>query len=60
MEFGVNFFPVVDPERKSASTYYDESLRLAALAEALGFEHVQTVEHYGSRTAATAPTRWSS
>ncbi|GAA3494173.1 LLM class flavin-dependent oxidoreductase [Streptomyces prasinosporus] len=55
MEFGVNFFPVVDPERKSASTYYDESLRLAALAEALGFEHVQTVEHYGSPYGGYSP-----
>ncbi|WP_217249452.1 LLM class flavin-dependent oxidoreductase [Streptomyces sp. AC602_WCS936] len=55
MEFGVNFFPVVDPERKSASTYYDESLRLAALAEALEFEHVQTVEHYGSPYGGYSP-----
>lgn len=55
MEFGVNFFPVVDPERKSASTYYDESLRLAALAEALGFEHAQTVEHYGSPYGGYSP-----
>ncbi|MEU3838492.1 LLM class flavin-dependent oxidoreductase [Streptomyces sp. NPDC028635] len=55
MEFGVNFFPVIDPERKSASTYYDESLRLAELAEALGFEHVQTVEHYGSPYGGYSP-----
>jgi alkanesulfonate monooxygenase SsuD/methylene tetrahydromethanopterin reductase-like flavin-dependent oxidoreductase (luciferase family) len=46
MKFGVNFFPVVDPAHKSATAYYDETLRLVELAEALDFEHVQTVEHY--------------
>ncbi|MGW0120785.1 LLM class flavin-dependent oxidoreductase [Streptomyces sp. NPDC003327] len=46
MKFGVNFFPVIDPEVKSATAYYDETLRLVELAEALGFEHAQTVEHY--------------
>lgn len=46
MDFGVNFFPAVSPQEKSASDYYDECLRLTELAETLGFEHVQTVEHY--------------
>ncbi|MFD3478760.1 LLM class flavin-dependent oxidoreductase [Streptomyces sp. NPDC058695] len=55
MEFGVNFFPVVDPAKKSASTYYDESLQLVELAEALEFEHVQTVEHYGSAYGGYSP-----
>ncbi|MFD5751117.1 LLM class flavin-dependent oxidoreductase [Streptomyces sp. NPDC127033] len=45
-EFGVNFFPVVDPAVKSATAYYDETLRLVELAEALGFVQAQTVEHY--------------
>lgn len=55
MEFGVNFFPVVDPERKTASTYYDESLRLVERAEELGYEHVQIVEHYGSPYGGYSP-----
>ncbi|MEU0372639.1 LLM class flavin-dependent oxidoreductase [Streptomyces sp. NPDC006283] len=55
MEFGVNFFPVVDPVKKSASTYYDESLQLVELAEALDYEHVQTVEHYGSPYGGYSP-----
>ncbi|MEU3891371.1 LLM class flavin-dependent oxidoreductase [Streptomyces sp. NPDC029041] len=55
MKFGVNFFPVIDPAKKSASTYYDESLRLVELAEALDFEHVQTVEHYGSPYGGYSP-----
>lgn len=46
MKFGVNFFPVIDPAQKSATAYYEETLRLVELAEALDFEHVQTVEHY--------------
>jgi alkanesulfonate monooxygenase SsuD/methylene tetrahydromethanopterin reductase-like flavin-dependent oxidoreductase (luciferase family) len=46
MEFGLNFFPTVGPTEKSAYQYYDECLRLAVLAEQLGFEHVKTVEHY--------------
>jgi alkanesulfonate monooxygenase SsuD/methylene tetrahydromethanopterin reductase-like flavin-dependent oxidoreductase (luciferase family) len=46
MRFGVNFFPVFDPAERSAATYYDESLSLVVLAEELGFDHVQTVEHY--------------
>ncbi|WP_055701871.1 LLM class flavin-dependent oxidoreductase [Streptomyces silaceus] len=45
-EFGVNFFPVVDPATKSATDYYDETLRLIELAESLGFTQAQTVEHY--------------
>jgi alkanesulfonate monooxygenase SsuD/methylene tetrahydromethanopterin reductase-like flavin-dependent oxidoreductase (luciferase family) len=47
MEYGVNFFPVFDPRRKSAADYYRETIELAVRAERLGFEHVQTVEHYG-------------
>ncbi|WP_077801577.1 LLM class flavin-dependent oxidoreductase [Streptomyces sp. JHA26] len=45
-EFGVNFFPVVDPAVKSATDYYDETLRLIERAEDLGFTQAQTVEHY--------------
>lgn len=55
MEFGVNFFPAVDPARKSASTYYDESLQLVELAEELGFAHVRTGEHYGSACGGYSP-----
>ncbi|MFF3767062.1 LLM class flavin-dependent oxidoreductase [Streptomyces sp. NPDC001922] len=45
-QFGVNFFPVVDPAVKTATDYYDETLRLIELAESLGFTQAQTVEHY--------------
>lgn len=46
MDFGVAFFPIMGPDERSASTYYDESIGLAELADELGFAHVQMVEHY--------------
>jgi natural product biosynthesis luciferase-like monooxygenase protein len=46
MEFGVQFFPDVGPEQKPAAQYFDECLRLAALADSYGWGHVRTVEHY--------------
>ncbi|MGW0737852.1 hypothetical protein [Streptomyces sp. NPDC002851] len=48
MEFGLTCFLVPDPSRKSARTSYDGSLQRVEPAEALGFAHVQTVEHCGS------------
>jgi alkanesulfonate monooxygenase SsuD/methylene tetrahydromethanopterin reductase-like flavin-dependent oxidoreductase (luciferase family) len=46
MQFGIQFFPDVRPEDKSAADYFAEALDLTAEAEALGFTHVRTVEHY--------------
>jgi natural product biosynthesis luciferase-like monooxygenase protein len=46
MEFGIQFFPDVTPAQKSGAQYFDECLRLAALADGLGWGHVRTVEHY--------------
>jgi natural product biosynthesis luciferase-like monooxygenase protein len=46
MEFGVQFFPAVGPERKPADRYWREALELTQLAERLGFTNVRTVEHY--------------
>ncbi|WP_171168716.1 LLM class flavin-dependent oxidoreductase [Streptomyces sp. I05A-00742] len=46
MKFGINLAPTVSPDEKSGGQYYEESLRLAILAEELGFSHVKTVEHY--------------
>ncbi|WP_410598283.1 LLM class flavin-dependent oxidoreductase [Amycolatopsis sp. lyj-90] len=55
MEFGLNFFPVMAPGSKSARQYYDETLRLSRLADTWGYEHVQTVEHYGSGYGGYSP-----
>src|SRR5215216_3764866 len=46
MQFGVQFFPSVGPGQKSAKDYFAESLALAQEADALGFTHARTVEHY--------------
>lgn len=46
MRYGLSLFPVLGPGEKSAADYFDESLRLVELAERLGYEHVQIVEHY--------------
>ncbi|MEV7618201.1 LLM class flavin-dependent oxidoreductase [Streptomyces sp. NPDC089799] len=46
MKFGIVFFPTVGPADKPATQYFDEALRLADLAEELGFDHVKMVEHY--------------
>lgn len=46
MRFGINLFPTAAPTEKAASTHFDEALRLAQLADELGYHHVKTVEHY--------------
>ena len=46
MEFGIQFFPAVGPKEKDAARYFEECLVMAEQAEALGFTHARTVEHY--------------
>ena len=46
MRFGVQFFPDVGPDVKSAQTYWQEALHLVSLCDELGFDNVRTVEHY--------------
>jgi alkanesulfonate monooxygenase SsuD/methylene tetrahydromethanopterin reductase-like flavin-dependent oxidoreductase (luciferase family) len=46
MEFGVQFFPAVGPDEVDAEQYFNNALRLAERAEALGFTHARMVEHY--------------
>lgn len=46
MRFGVQFFPDVKPEDKSAESYFTEALDLAAEADRLGYSHIRIVEHY--------------
>jgi len=49
MQFGVQFFPAVNPTEKGASDYFPESLAIAEEAEQFGFTHARTVEHYFER-----------
>jgi alkanesulfonate monooxygenase SsuD/methylene tetrahydromethanopterin reductase-like flavin-dependent oxidoreductase (luciferase family) len=55
MKFGVQFFPAVSPQQKNARDYFTESLAIAEEAEALGFTHARTVEHYFERYGGFSP-----
>lgn len=46
MQFGIQFFPAITTQEKSAKDYFAESLMLAEVAEGLGMTHARTVEHY--------------
>jgi alkanesulfonate monooxygenase SsuD/methylene tetrahydromethanopterin reductase-like flavin-dependent oxidoreductase (luciferase family) len=46
MQFGMQFFPDVRPSEKSATQYFDESLRLVDWCDVYGYSHARTVEHY--------------
>ncbi len=46
MQFGVQFFPDVRPEEKSAEAYFRDALDLAEEADRLGYSHIRIVEHY--------------
>jgi alkanesulfonate monooxygenase SsuD/methylene tetrahydromethanopterin reductase-like flavin-dependent oxidoreductase (luciferase family) len=46
LEFGLQFFPSVGPDRVSAEQYFEDALRLVQYAEPLGYTNVRMVEHY--------------
>jgi natural product biosynthesis luciferase-like monooxygenase protein len=46
IEFGIQFFPTVGPDEKSAQQYWNEALSLVGLCDELGYTSVRTVEHY--------------
>ena len=46
MQFGLNFFPCLSPEERSAEQHFREVIELAKLADSLGYTHVREVEHY--------------
>ena len=45
MRFGINFFPSFRPEDGTTAAYFQQCLRLAERADALGYHSVKTVEH---------------
>ena len=49
IDFGLQFFPDIGPDEKSAQAYWSESLYLVGLADELGYGHIRTVEHYFNR-----------
>ena len=46
MQFGVQFFPDVRPDERSAEQYFREALDIAEEADRLGYSHIRIVEHY--------------
>ena len=46
MQVGIQFFPDIGPEVKSARDYWQEALALVRLCDRYGYSHVRTVEHY--------------
>jgi alkanesulfonate monooxygenase SsuD/methylene tetrahydromethanopterin reductase-like flavin-dependent oxidoreductase (luciferase family) len=46
MQFGLNFFPCVGPDQKSAEQYFREATHLCSLTDELGYTHIRQVEHY--------------
>jgi alkanesulfonate monooxygenase SsuD/methylene tetrahydromethanopterin reductase-like flavin-dependent oxidoreductase (luciferase family) len=46
MQAGIQFFPDIGPDVKSARDYWQEALSLVALCDRYGYSHVRTVEHY--------------
>jgi alkanesulfonate monooxygenase SsuD/methylene tetrahydromethanopterin reductase-like flavin-dependent oxidoreductase (luciferase family) len=46
MQFGLNFFPCVGPDEKSAEQYFREAMHLCSLTDELGYTHIRQVEHY--------------
>jgi natural product biosynthesis luciferase-like monooxygenase protein len=45
MRFGINFFPSFRPEDGTTAAYFQQCLKLAERADALGYHSVKTVEH---------------
>jgi len=46
VQFGVQFFPDVRPEDRSAEQYFREALDITEEADRLGYSHIRIVEHY--------------
>jgi alkanesulfonate monooxygenase SsuD/methylene tetrahydromethanopterin reductase-like flavin-dependent oxidoreductase (luciferase family) len=55
MQFGVQFFPNFRPADKSAADYFTQSLDIAEEADALGYSHARSVEHYFERYGGYSP-----
>src|ERR1051326_7110975 len=55
MQFGVQFFPNFHPADKSAVEYFAQSLDIAEEADALGYSHARSVEHYFERYGGYSP-----
>jgi hypothetical protein len=55
MRVGIQFFPSIVPDMKSARDYWQEALSLVGLCDRYGYSHVRTVEHYSPAAAQNVP-----
>lgn len=55
MQFGVQFFPAIDPDEVPADRYFRDSLAIGEEAEKLGLTHARIVEHYFHRYGGYSP-----
>src|SRR5450755_4437243 len=55
MQVGIQFFPDIGPDVKSARDYWQEALCLVGLCDRYGYTHVRTVEHYFSPYGGYSP-----
>jgi alkanesulfonate monooxygenase SsuD/methylene tetrahydromethanopterin reductase-like flavin-dependent oxidoreductase (luciferase family) len=46
MQVGIQFFPDIGPDVRSAREYWQQALSLVGLCDRYGYSHVRTVEHY--------------
>src|ERR1700759_3874851 len=46
MQVGIQFFPDIGPEVRSARDYWQDALALVGLCDRYGYSHVRAVEHY--------------
>ncbi len=46
MQVGIQFFPDIGPDVRSARDYWQDALSLVALCDRYDYSHVRTVEHY--------------
>ncbi|MFD0697456.1 LLM class flavin-dependent oxidoreductase [Paenibacillus sp. GCM10027628] len=53
--FGLDFFPVCNPEFTSGEAYFRNSLSLIKEGEILGFESVKTIEHHATAYGGYSP-----
>lgn len=55
LRFGLDFFPVCNPEIVSGEAYFRDSLELIKEGEGLGFESVKTIEHHATTYGGYSP-----
>ena len=56
MQFGIQFFPTLGPDRLSGADFWANALACVDLCDELGLTHVRTVEHYFNQYGGYSPS----